>query len=366
MIIGLAKEIKNQEYRVGLTPMSAREYVTRGHRVLVEKGAGAGTGFADADYQKCGCEIIADRKKLFDDAEMIVKVKEPLEEEFGLLHEGQILYTYLHLAADRELTDALLARKVTGVAYETVAEADGSLPLLAPMSQIAGRLSIQEGAKYLEKPFGGRGLLLGGVPGVPRGKVFVLGGGVAGTNACRIAIGMGADTTVLDISPKRLTELENLFGSAIKTRYSNPENVAEAVREADLIIGSVLVPGASTPRLVRRDDLKKMKPGTVLVDIAIDQGGCFETSKPTTHTNPIYMVDGVVHYCVANMPGAVSLTSTLALTSVTNRYGLLLADRGIKQALADSAPLRSGLNCMNGYLTNKAVAESLGMKYITA
>lgn len=366
MIIGLAKEIKNQEYRVGLTPHSAGEYVAHGHRVLVERNAGTGTGFPDDEYRRCGCEIVADRRKLFDDAEMIVKVKEPLAEEYELLHEGQILFTYLHLAADRELAEALLARKVTGVAYETVVEADGSLPLLAPMSQIAGRLSVQEGAKYLEKPFGGRGLLLGGVPGTKHGKVFVLGGGVAGTNACRIAVGMGADTTVLDISPKRLEHLESLFGNSIKTLYSNPENIDFAIREADLVIGSVLVPGASTPRLVRSGDLKKMKPGAVLVDIAIDQGGCFETSKPTTHTDPIFAIDGIVHYCVANMPGAVSLTSTLALTSVTNRYGLQLADRGVEPALADSAPLRSGLNCMDGYLTNRAVAESLGMKYIIA
>ncbi len=366
MIIGLAKEIKKQEYRVGLTPMSAKEYVAHGHRMLVEKGAGEGTGFADAEYRNCGCEIIADRRKLFDDAEMIVKVKEPLAEEFGLFHAGQILYTYLHLAADRELTEALLARKVTGVAYETVVESDGSLPLLAPMSQIAGRLSVQEGAKYLEKPFGGRGLLLGGVPGTPRGKVYILGGGVAGSNACRIALGMGADTTVLDVSARRLAEIENIFGSGIKTAYSNPENVEIAVREADLIIGAVLLPGASTPKLVRRNDLGKMKPGAVIVDIAIDQGGCFETSKPTNHTDPVYTVDGVVHYCVANMPGAVSLTSTLALTSVTNRYGLLLADQGVAKALAGSAPLRAGLNCMNGDLTNRAVAESLGMRYITA
>lgn len=366
MIIGLAKEIKKQEYRVGLTPMSAKEYVAHGHRVLVEKGAGEGTGFADAEYRNCGCEIVADRRKLFDDAEMIVKVKEPLAEEFGLFHAGQILYTYLHLAADRELTEALLARKVTGVAYETVVESDGSLPLLAPMSQIAGRLSVQEGAKYLEKPFGGRGLLLGGVPGTPRGKVYILGGGVAGSNACRIALGMGADTTVLDVSARRLAEIENIFGSGIKTAYSNPENVEIAVREADLIIGAVLLPGAATPKLVRRNDLGKMKPGAVIVDIAIDQGGCFETSKPTTHTDPVYTVDGVVHYCVANMPGAVSLTSTLALTSVTNRYGLLLADQGVAKALAGSAPLRAGLNCMNGDLTNRAVAESLGMRYITA
>lgn len=366
MIVGLAKEIKKEEYRVGLTPASAKEYVDHGHRVLVERGAGAGTGFADADYKHCGCEIVADRRKLFADAGMIVKVKEPLPEEFGLFHEGQLLYTYLHLAADRELTQALLDRKVTGVAYETVAEADGSLPLLAPMSQIAGRLAVQEGAKYLEKPCGGRGILLGGVPGTARGKVVILGGGVAGSNACRIAIGIGADTTVLDVSARRLAEIENIFGNAVKTLYSNSGNIDTAIREADLVIGAVLLPGAVAPRLIRRDDLAKMKPGAVMVDIAIDQGGCFETSKPTTHTDPVFTVGGIVHYCVANMPGAVSLTSTLALTSVTNRYGLQLADRGVERALAESASIRTGLNCMAGHLTNKAVAESHRMRYIMA
>jgi alanine dehydrogenase len=366
MIIGLAKEIKKEEYRVGLTPTSAKEYVDHGHRVLVERGAGAGTGFADAEYKHCGCEIVADRRKLFADAGMIVKVKEPLPEEFGLFHEGQLLYTYLHLAADRELTQALLDRKVTGVAYETVAEADGSLPLLAPMSQIAGRLAVQEGAKYLEKPCGGRGILLGGVPGTARGKVVILGGGVAGSNACRIALGIGADTTVLDVSARRLAEIENIFGNAVKTLYSNSGNIDTAIREADLVIGAVLLPGAVAPRLVRRDDLAKMKPGAVMVDIAIDQGGCFETSKPTTHTDPVFTVGGIVHYCVANMPGAVSLTSTLALTSVTNRYGLQLADRGVERALAESAPIRAGLNCMAGHLTNQAVAESHRRRYIMA
>lgn len=366
MIIGLAKEIKNEEYRVGLTPASAKEYVAHGHRVLVEHGAGTGTGFPDSEYRQCGCEIVTNRKKLFADAEMIIKVKEPLQEEYGLLHEGQILYTYLHLAADKKLTQAMLDRKVTGVAYETLTETDGSLPLLAPMSQIAGRLSVQEGAKYLEKPFGGRGILLGGVPGTKKGKVLILGGGVAGSNACRIALGMGAEVTVLDVFAQRLAEVENIFGGAVRTLYSNAENIDALIREADLIIGAVLRPGAVAPKLIKRGDLANMKPGAVLVDIAIDQGGCFETSKATTHTDPIYTVDNVIHYCVANMPGAVSLTSTLALTSVTNRYGLQLADKGAERALADSAQLRSGLNCMAGHLTNKAVAESHGMSYIMA
>lgn len=365
MIIGLAKEIKNEEYRVGLTPSGAREYVAAGHRVLVEKAAGEGAGFADAEYRARGCEIVTDRKKLFDDSEMIVKVKEPLPCEYGLFHEGQILYTYLHLAADLEQTEALLEKKVTAFAYETVMEADGSLPLLAPMSQIAGRLSIQEGAKYLEKPCGGRGLLLGGVPGTAKGKVLILGGGVAGSNACRIALGMGADVTVMDISAKRLADLEAVFGTGLKTLYSSRENIERELAQADLVIGSVLLPGALAPKLVRKSDLAAMKPGSVMVDIAIDQGGCFETSHATTHTEPIFTVGGVVHYCVANMPGAVSLSSTIALTNVTNRYGLMIANKGVEKAIAESAALKSGLNCFDGKLTNKAVAEAHGMGYIT-
>lgn len=362
MKIGLAREIKMEEYRVGLTPAAVAEYVAHGHEVMVESGAGNGSGFADAEYVTAGGKIEADRRRLFDNADMIVKVKEPLPEEYGLFHAGQILFTYLHLAANRDLTESLLASKVIAVAYETVTESDGSLPLLAPMSQIAGRMSVQEGAKYLEKTFGGRGVLLGGVPGIPKGKVVILGAGVAGSNACRIAVGMGAEVTVMDISSRRLTEIENVFGNAVQTLYSSAGNIAAMLREADLVIGAVLIPGAAAPKLIRRDDLRKMKPGAVLVDIAIDQGGCFETSHPTYHCDPVFIVDDIVHYCVANMPGAVALSSTLALSSVTPRYGLMIADEGINAVLR-RIPLRCGLNCWRGALTNKAVAEVHNLEY---
>jgi len=363
MKIGLPKEIKKEECRVALTPVSAKEYIDKGHEVIVEKGAGMGSGFTDDEYRACGCKLTDNVKALFDEAEMIVKVKEPLSQEYDLLHEGQILYTYLHLAADRELTQAMLDRKITGVAYETLTESDGSLPLLIPMSQIAGRMAVQEGAKYLEKTFGGRGILLGGVPGIKKGKVLILGGGIAGTNACKIALGTGADVTIMDISAKRLSELDDIFGSSIKTLYSNSYNIDEMIREADLIIGAVLIPGAAAPKLIKRSDLKKMKKGSVIVDIAVDQGGCIETTRPTYHSDPTFIVDDVVHYCVANMPGAVALSSTYALTSVTNRYGLRIASMGIKEALKASRPILTGLNCFNGKLTNKAVAEAHKMKY---
>ncbi|MDD3118711.1 MAG: alanine dehydrogenase [Victivallales bacterium] len=362
MKIGLVREIKAEEFRVGLTPDGVSEYVAHGHTLLVETGAGLGSGFSDDEYVAAGAEIIADRKALFDAAEMIIKVKEPLAEEYDLFHEGQILYTYLHLAADRPQTEALLAKKVIGVAYETVRDANGGLPLLAPLSQIAGRMAVQEGAKYLERPFGGKGILLGGVPGVRKGKVVILGGGVAGSNACRIALGMGADVTILDICTRRLAEIEEIFGNSVQTLYSSRANVKNAIRDADLIIGSVLIPGATTPKLVRSEDVKTMKPGTVMVDIAIDQGGCFETSHVTYHSDPVYTVDGVVHYCVGNMPGAVALSSTMALTNVTTKYGLMIADEGIEAALKRPS-VRSGLNCYLGKLTNKAVAEAHQMKY---
>lgn len=362
MKIGLLKEIKKEEYRVGLTPLSAQEYIDNGHTVLVEKGAGLGSGFEDAEYRHNGCKIVSDKKRIFDDCEMIIKVKEPLPEEYDLFHAGQILYTYLHLAADKKLTQALLKKRVVGIAYETVMESDGSLPLLIPMSQIAGRLSIQEGAKYLEKSFGGRGILLGGVPGIKKGKVVILGGGISGTNACKMAIGLGADVTIMDISAKRLNELDDIFGSHIKTLYSNAYNIDEQIREADLIVGAVLIPGAAAPKLIKRQDLKKMKKGAVIVDIAVDQGGCFETTRPTYHSSPTFIIDDVVHYCVANMPGAVSLSSTRALTSVTNRYGLMIANLGIENALKKPA-IRHGLNTWMGKLTNQAVAAAHKMKY---
>lgn len=358
MNIGLPKEIKNEEFRVGLTPESARDYIRHGHPVAVEAGAGLGSGFADSEYTAAGCRIETDKRKLFDETDMIVKVKEPLPGEYPLFHPGQILYTYLHLAPDRRLTEALLAAKVIAIAYETVQEADGSLPLLIPMSQIAGRLSIQEGAKYLERPFGGRGVLLGGVPGVRKGKVVILGGGVAGTNACMMAVGLGASVTILDVSSRRLAELDDLFGGRVQTLYSSPHNLEQELREADLVIGAVLIPGAAAPKLILRRHLGIMKPGAVIVDIAVDQGGCAETTHPTTHANPIFIEDGIVHYCVANMPGAVSLSSTIALTNVTNRYGLKIADRGIESALAESKPIRAGLNCHTGRLTHRAVAEA--------
>jgi alanine dehydrogenase len=364
MRIGLPKEIKKEEYRVGLTPDSAREYVQHGHAVTVEAGAGAGSGFTDAEYVAAGCRIETDKKKLFADAEMIIKVKEPVPEEYGLFHAGQILYTYLHLAADRRLTEAMLAAKVIGVAYETVQEADGSLPLLIPMSQIAGRLSVQEGAKYLEKPCGGRGVLLGGVPGIRKGKVVIIGGGISGTNACKMALGIGAEVTILDVSARRLAELDDIFGGRAQTLYSTPHNIETEIKTADLVIGAVLIPGAAAPKLVSRQHLKLMKPGSVIVDIAVDQGGCFETTRPTTHANPVFVEEGIVHYCVANMPGAVSLSSTLALTSVTNRYGLKIADLGIDRALVESKPIRAGLNCHNGRLTNRPVAEAHQMPFM--
>ncbi len=358
MNIALPKEIKKEEYRVGLTPESAKEYLAHGHKVTVESGAGLGSGFPDAAYEKAGCAIAKDKTRLFADAEMIIKVKEPLPEEYALFHERQILYTYLHLAADKKLTDAILASKISGVAYETVQESDGSLPLLIPMSQIAGRLSIQEGAKYLEKSFGGRGILLGGVPGIPKGKVVILGGGISGLNACKMALGLGADVTILDISARRLSEIDDIFDSRVQTLYSNSYNIESSIQDADVIIGAVLIPGAAAPKLIRRAHLKLMKPGAVIVDIAVDQGGCVETTRPTCHSNPVFIEEGIVHYCVANMPGAVSLSSTLALTSVTNRYGLMIADYGLEKAIATNKAIRGGLNCHHGKLTNKAVAEA--------
>ncbi len=363
MRIGLAKEIKNEEFRVGLTPGSAHDYVLHGHTVTVEAGAGLGSGFADADYVSAGCQIEPNKPKLFSESDMIVKVKEPLPSEYALFHPGQILYTYLHLAPDRRLTEAMLGSKIIAIAYETVQEADGSLPLLVPMSQIAGRLSVQEGAKYLERPFGGRGVLLGGVPGVHKGNVLILGGGVAGTQACKMAVGLGANVTILDISARRLSDLDDLFDGRVQTLYSSPANIEQELKKADLVIGAVLIPGAAAPKLVLRRHLASMKPGAVIVDIAVDQGGCVETTHPTTHANPVFIEEGVVHYCVANMPGAVSLTSTIALTNVTNRYGLTIADTGIEKALSESKPIRAGLNCHTGRLTHRAVAEAHHLPY---
>ena len=363
MRIGVAREIKRHEYRVAMTPACVRTYVNHGHKVMVETGAGAGAGYLDAEYRAAGAKVYRDKKKLFADADMIVKVKEPLPEEFPLFRAGQLLYTYLHLAADRRLTEALLRRGVTAIAYETIQLDDGSLPCLKPMSEIAGRLAVQEGAKYLEKSFGGRGILLGGVPGVRRGKVAILGGGVVGLNAAKIAVGIGADVTVLDISQHRLAYLDDIFGKTLQTLFSNPANIQACLKECDVLIGGVLLPGATAPRLVTRADLKLMKRGAVIVDVAIDQGGCIETSRPTTHDAPIYEVDGIIHYCVANMPGAVALTSTLALTNQTLFFGLQLADAGFGAAVRKSRALRLGVNMHEGKLTCKAVADSLGLPW---
>lgn len=363
MVIGVPKEIKTHEYRAGMTPHSVKAYVKNGHTVIIEKGAGVGSGYEDAEYVSAGGRVIPDRGELFRKAEMIVKVKEPLPQEYSLLHEGQLLYTYLHLAANKELATELLSRKVTGVAYETIELADGSLPCLTPMSEIAGRLSVQEGAKYLEKEFGGRGILLGGVPGVQRGTVAILGGGVVGTNACKIAVGIGANVTVLDINAKRLAYLDDIFGSSITTLYATEANIESVLRTSDIVIGAVLVPGETAPRLITRQHLSIMQPGAVIVDVAIDQGGCAETSKPTTHDNPIYIVDGVVHYCVANMPGAVARSSTIALTSVTLQYGLAIAGSGLAAAARASQAIRRGINTIDGKCVHAGVARSCGLQY---
>ena len=358
MNIACAKEIKNNEFRVGLTPDNVKAYVTRGHTVYVEKGAGLGSGFSDREYEEAGAVLLDSAEETWQKADMMVKVKEPLEEEYGFFHEGLILYTYLHLAADKDQMDALLKGKVKGVAYETLKERDGSLPLLVPMSEIAGRLSIQEGAKYLEKKYGGEGILLSGVPGTPKGRVVILGGGTVGANACRIAVGMGADVTILDISIKRLEELDRIYGSRIQTLVSNEANIAKAVKDADLVVGSVLIPGKSAPKLFKKEYLKQMRPGAVFVDVAIDQGGCGETSHVTTHDDPIYTVGGIVHYCVGNMPGAVPRTSTIALTNATLRYGLEIAEKGLEKACLENEVLISAVNTYDGRLTCRNVADS--------
>ncbi len=363
MNVGLIKEIKVHEYRVGLTPDCVASYISAGHKVFVEKSAGLGAGFSDDEYVQKGAIIVEDKKKIFDESDMIVKVKEPLPQEYDFFREGQILYTYLHLAADRVQAEALLKKKVKAVAYETITDDNGHLPCLTPMSEIAGRLAAQEGAKYLEKPFGGRGVLLGGVPGVQRGNVVIIGGGIVGMNACKMVVGLGANVTVLDIAADRLAYYDDLFGSRVTTLYSNRTNILKAIKEADLVIGAVLIPGAAAPKLVSKDDLKTMKKASVLVDVAIDQGGCFETSHATYHDNPTYVVNDVVHYCVANMPGAVSLTSTLALTSNTLKYGLEIANKGLEIALSEDKNLMNGLNVYEGKCTNKAVAKSLGIEY---
>ncbi len=363
MKIGCVKEIKNNEFRVGLTPDNVKAYIANGHHVYIEKGAGIGSGFADNEYVDAGASLIDNAADVWHLVDMMVKVKEPIEAEYSLFHEGLILYTYLHLAADQKQTDALLKGKVKAVAYETMQEADHALPCLAPMSQIAGRLSIQEGAKYLEKRFGGEGILLAGVPGTPKANVVILGGGTVGMNACKVAVGMGANVTILDVNLKRLEQLDNLFGAHIQTLVSTDSNIERTLKEADLIIGSVLIPGGSTPKLFKRKYLQEMKDGSVFVDVAIDQGGCGESSHVTTHDDPVYTLDGVVHYCVGNMPGAVPRTSTIALTNATLKYGLQIAENGLEEASKRNEAIKSGVNCYLGYLTNENVAEAHGYEY---
>ena len=366
MLIGVPKEIKNNEFRVGLTPLSVREYVRHSHKVLVEKGAGAGIGSSDADYKSAGAEIIDTPQEIFAKADMIVKVKEPQSAERAMLREGQILYTYLHLAPDPDQTKDLVKSGAICIAYETVTNARGGLPLLAPMSQVAGRMSVQSGAHCLEKRQGGRGMLLGGVPGVMPAKVVILGGGVVGTNAAAIAIGMGADVTIIERSVERMEELTARFGLSVKTHYSTQGAIEEECATADLVIGGVLIPGAAAPKLITKAMLKHWKPGSVFVDVAIDQGGCADTSHATTHADPTYVVDGVVHYCVANMPGGVARTSTFALNNATLPFGLAIASKGWKAALKDDVHLRNGLNVAFGKVTYQAVAKDLGYDYVSA
>ncbi len=359
MRVGCPKEIKDHEYRVGLTPGSVREYVAHGHDVIIETNAGAGIDADDGVYQAAGAKIVSTAKEVFEQSDMIVKVKEPQPAEWAMLREDQLLYTYLHLAPDPEQTKGLVDSGCTAIAYETVTDDHGGLPLLAPMSEVAGRLAIQAGATALQKANGGRGVLLGGVPGVLPAKVTVIGGGVVGLNAAKMAVGLGAEVTILDRSIPRMRQLDDIFNGRVRTRFSTIEALENEVFSADVVVGAVLVPGAAAPKLVTRDMLSGMKKGAVIVDVAIDQGGCFETSKPTTHSDPTYEVDGIVHYCVANMPGAVPVTSAHALNNATLHYGLALADKGLK-ALTEDRHLRAGLNVHRGRITNKAVADALG------
>ncbi len=361
MIVGVPKEIKNNEFRVGLTPGGVAEFVAHGHTVLVEAGAGEGSSFSDAEYSSAGAEMVTTAAEVFERAEMIVKVKEPQAVEIERLREGQILYTFLHLAPDLSQTEGLVKSGAVCFAYETVELPNRSLPLLAPMSEVAGRMAAQVGAAYLQKPNGGRGVLMGGIPGVLPAKVVVFGGGVVGANAAYVAMGMGADVTIMDVNLDRLRYLDEIWGNRVRTLYSSKHNITQVVTEADLVIGAVLLPGAKTPFLVTRDMLPTMKPGAVLVDVSVDQGGCIETTRPTTHADPTYFVDGVLHYGVANMPGAVPHTSTLGLTNATLRYGLAIADEGWKQAVLDDPALAKGVNVLEGRITYEPVAEAHGM-----
>jgi alanine dehydrogenase len=366
MLIGVPKEIKNHEYRIGLTPAGARELVANGHQVAVQKDGGKGIGLTDDMYRKAGAEIWDTPEEIFAKADMIIKVKEPQPNECAMLRPGQVLYTYLHLAPDPAQTKALVASGVTAIAYETVTDRNGGLPLLAPMSEVAGRMSIQAGAHALEKAQGGSGVLLGGVPGVKPAEVMVIGGGVVGINAARMAMGLNAHVTILDRSLDRLKYLDEVYGDKLTTIYSTHDAIEERLPDTDLVIGAVLIPGAAAPKLISRSQLSLMRPGSVLVDVAIDQGGCFETSKATTHQNPTYEVDGIIHYCVANMPGGVARTSTFALTNATLPFAVQLANKGAKAAMLADEHLRNGLNVANGKITYKAVADDLGYEYVPA
>ena len=366
MLIGLPKEIKNHEYRVGLTPAGVRELVSHGHEVVVQTAAGAEIGLSDDAYKAAGAAVVDTAQDVFTRAEMIIKVKEPQPDECAMLRAGQILYTYLHLAPDPEQTRALIDSKAVCIAYETITGPGGGLPLLAPMSEVAGRMSIQAGAAHLEKSKGGMALLLGGVPGVAPAHVVIIGAGVVGTNALQIAVGMGARVTIIDKNLERLRALDVIYGNRVTTLCSNVQTIEESAHAADLLIGGVLIPGAAAPKLVTRDMISHMKPGAVVVDVAIDQGGCFETSRPTTHTDPTFIVDNVVHYCVANMPGAVARTSTFALTNATIGHALAIANKGWRRALSDDPHLRAGLNVCEGQVTYKAVARALGHTYVPA
>lgn len=363
MKIGVPREIKNHEYRVGMIPASVREYTSRGHEVYVETGAGEGSAIPDAAYIEAGANILDTADEVWEAGEMIVKVKEPLVGEYDRMQEGQTIYTYFHLAAVPKLAEVLLEKNIASVAYETIQLDDGRLPLLEPMSEVAGRMSIQVGARSLEREAGGKGILLGGVPGVGRANVVILGGGTVGTNAAKMAVGMGAQVTILDVSLHRLRYLDDIFGNKIQTLHSNPVTIAEQVHAADLVVGAVLIPGAKAPHLVTRTHISEMSEGSVVVDVSVDQGGCIETCHPTTHEDPTYVVDGVVHYCVANMPGAVARTSTFALNNTTLRYGLSIAEKGLEQAVRDDRHLKLGLNTYKGQTVYRAVAESLDLEY---
>lgn len=364
MIIGVPKEIKNNENRVAVTPAGVTEFKRHGHTVYVQATAGEGSGIADEDYVEAGAQILPTIQDVYAKAEMIIKVKEPIQEEYELIKKDQLLFTYFHFASYEPLTHAMIKSGAVCLAYETVEKPDRSLPLLVPMSEVAGRMAVQQGAKYLEKPLGGRGVLLGGVPGVKAAEVLVIGGGVVGTQAAKMAAGLGAQVTIMDVSLHRLRQLDDFMPKNVQTQYSNEYNIREAIKTADLVVSGVLITGAKAPKLITRDMLPTMQPGSVLVDVAIDQGGCFETSKPTTHAEPTYVVDGVIHYCVANMPGAVPYTSTLALTNATLPYALQLANKGWKKACIENSELLPGLNIVNGKVVYKGVAEAFGLDYV--